>query len=225
MAYQRMTTSYDLFLPEAQISVQTTGVSPQATKLCLLIKLWTKEPTYTIEGPQSDHFCTEFIQFLVGHYGALPGVSNVMGEGECRHHRLFISTKYVREKTIIQGDANYCQQGQWYDWVMMRWEREDNKPRHAEDADCQAAYGDDGDVATSNLDADCQAAYGDDGDVATSNLYAPGKILGFMSTSSMDPNVMVVVATCNYSHSRESVFSTKWQQSYVYHSCQQSPNT
>jgi hypothetical protein len=29
--------------------------------------------------------------------------------------------------------------------------------------------------------------------------------------------MMVVVSTCNFSHSCESEFSTKWQQSYVYH--------
>jgi hypothetical protein len=101
-----MTTSYDLFLPEAQILVQTTGVSPLATKACMLIKLWTDEPTYTIQSPQSNHFGTEFIQFLLGHYGAFPGVSNGMNGEECMHHRLFVSTKYVREKTIFRGDAN-----------------------------------------------------------------------------------------------------------------------
>ena len=134
---------------------------------------------------------------MLGHYGAIPGVSNAVGEGECLHHRLFLSTEYVREKTIFRGDANYRQQGPWYDWVMLRWERENNQ-RYAKDVDCQAAYGDD--------DA-----------VATRHSYAPGKILGFVSTSSKDPNVMVVVATCDYSHRRESVFSTKWQQSYIYH--------
>jgi hypothetical protein len=95
MAYQRMTTSYDSFLPEAQILAQTTGVSPQATKECMLIKLWTEEPTYTFQGPKSNHFGTEFIQFLVGHYGAFPGVSNAVGGGELQYHRLFVSTKYV----------------------------------------------------------------------------------------------------------------------------------
>jgi hypothetical protein len=34
MAYQRMTTSYDSFLPEAERPVQTTGVSPPATSKC-----------------------------------------------------------------------------------------------------------------------------------------------------------------------------------------------
>jgi hypothetical protein len=29
--------------------------------------------------------------------------------------------------------------------------------------------------------------------------------------------VMAVVSTCDFFHSPESVFSTKWQQSYVYH--------
>ncbi len=197
MAYQRMTTSYDSFLPEAEIPVQTTGVSPQATKAYMIITLFEEEPSYVIQGLQSNHFGTEFIQFLVGHYGALPGVSKGGVGVECLHHRLFVSTEYVREKTIFRGDANYRLQGPWYDWVMLRWEREDNQ-RHAEDLDCQAAYG-------------------DDDDVATGHLYAPGKILGFVSTSSMDPNVMVVVATCNFSYSRGSVFSTNWQQSYVYH--------
>ena len=163
----------------------------------MLIILITDKPTYEIQSPQSNHFGIEFKQFLTGHYGAFPGVSNGVHGEECLHHRLFVSTEYVREKTIFRGDANYRQQGPWYDWVMLRWERENNQ-RHAEDLDCQAAYG-------------------DDDDVATSHLYAPGKILGFVSTSSMDPNVMVVVATCNFSYSRGSVFSTNWQQSYVYH--------
>jgi hypothetical protein len=204
MAYQRMTTSYDSFLPEAHLSVQTTGVSPLATKAFMIVHLGTDEPTHTIQSPQSNHFGTEFIQFMVGHYGAIPSVSNGVHREECMHHRLFVSTEYVREKTIFRGDANYRQQGPWYDWVMLRWEREDNQ-RHAEDVDCQAAYG-------------------DDDDVATSHLYAPGKILGCVSTSSMDPNVMVVVATCDYSHRRESVFSTKWQQ-FLCLPCQQSQNT
>ncbi len=196
MAYQRMTTTYDSLLPDTQIPVQTAGISPQATKRLMLITMWSDEPKYEFEGPQSNHFGMEFIQFLVGHYAALLRVSNNDGHSGL-YQRLFISTEYVREKTIFRGDANYRLQGPWYDWVMLRWEREDNQ-RHAGDVECQAAYG-------------------DDDDVASSHLYAPGKILGFVSTSYTDPNVMVVVATCDYSHSRESVFTTKWQQSYVYH--------
>jgi hypothetical protein len=57
--------------------------------------------------------------------------------------------------------------------------------------------------------------------------YAPGKILGFVSADIDDLNggpasplphrVMAVVSTCDFPHSQESVFSTKWQQSYVFH--------
>jgi hypothetical protein len=59
------------------------------------------------------------------------------------------------------------------------------------------------------------------------HLYAPGKILGFVTPTPVDWNrerdstllgeVMAVVSTCNFSHSQASVFSTKWQQSCVYH--------
>ena len=107
---------------------------------------------------------------------------------------------------FIFGHANYCKRGPWYDWVMLRWAREDNQ-RYAGDADCHAAYGDD--EAT-----------------ALEHLYAPGKVLGFVAATPTDSNdetesalkgdMMAVVSTCDFSHSRGSVFSTKWQQSYVY---------
>jgi hypothetical protein len=68
-------------------------------------------------------------------------------------------------------------------------------------------------------DADCQAAYGDNEATVREHLYAPGKILGFVTPMPVDWNgetdsalldgVMAVVSTCD--------FSTKWQQSYVYH--------
>jgi hypothetical protein len=120
---------------------------------------------------------------------------------------VYLSTEYRRSEAIFCGHANYCLQGPWYNWVMLRWAREDNQ-RYAGDADCQASYGDN--EAT-----------------AREHLYAPGKILGFVTLTPVDWNgetnsallggVMAFVSTCDFSHSRESVFSTKWQQSYVYH--------
>jgi hypothetical protein len=90
---------------------------------------------------------------------------------------------------------------------MLRWAREDNQ--------CYAG------------DADCQVAYNDNEAAAREHLYAPGKILGFVTPMPVDWNgetdlallggVMAGVPTCDFSHSGESVFSTKWQQSYVYH--------
>jgi hypothetical protein len=70
-------------------------------------------------------------------------------------------------------------------------------------------------------------AYGDDETIALQHLYAPGQILGFVRPTPVDwtfdneipvmGDVMAVVSTCDYSHSRESVFSTKWKQAYIYH--------
>jgi hypothetical protein len=90
---------------------------------------------------------------------------------------------------------------------MLRWAREDNQ-RHAGDADCQASFG-------------------DDATISMQHLYSPGQILGFVCPTPTDwtedqatpvlDGIMAVVSTCDFSHSRGSVFSTKWQQSYVYH--------
>ncbi len=90
---------------------------------------------------------------------------------------------------------------------MLRWAREDNQ-RYAGNPECQAAYG-------------------DDSTTAIEHLYAPGQILGFVcptpfdwindeETSQIDTVIMAVVSTCDFSHTRESVFSTKWQQLFVY---------
>jgi hypothetical protein len=77
-------------------------------------------------------------------------------------------------------------------------------------------------------DPECQAAYGNDPMIAFKHLYAPGQILGFGCPTPVDwindhltPEIygviLAVVSTCDFSHTRESVFSTKWKQSYVYH--------
>jgi hypothetical protein len=91
---------------------------------------------------------------------------------------------------------------------MLRWAREDNQQYAG--------------------DPECQAEYGDDPTIAIKHLYAPGQILGFVCptlvnwindhlTPKIDGVILAMMSTCDFSHARESVFSTKWKQSYVSH--------
>ena len=138
------------------------------------------------------------INFLVSHYAALPAaIPPAAGPcGRIFHQRVCLGTEYNREGTIFRAHANYRHTGPWYDWVMLRWAREDNR-HYAQPISCQAGYG-------------------DDETMAGEHLYAPGQILGFVQTPDSD-GVKAVVSTCEFSHDRGSVFSSKWKPSYVYH--------
>ena len=93
---------------------------------------------------------------------------------------------------------------------MLRWAQEDNQ-RYAGDPECQAAYG-------------------DDPTLAIKHLYAPGQILGFVCPTlvnwindhlapEIDGVILAVVSTRDFSHTHESVFTTKWNQSLPLRGC------
>jgi hypothetical protein len=214
MAYQRMTTNYDpSLMPVVSSSMETcTGLSSQGAKGWLFVETNDNLPAtfqFDLRNTKPDYFSTEMVQFLVEHYATLPPHNTLPsgpGNRYC-HRRLFLSTEYKRDGVIFRGHANYRHTGPWYDWVMLRWSS-DNHQQHASDASCHVAYG-------------------DDETIALQHLYAPGQILGFVCPTPVDwtfdneipvmGDVMAVVSTCDYSHSRESVFSTKWKQAYIYH--------
>ena len=178
---------------------------------CLLKKYDLLPSTGSLDlvNTKKEHFSEEMVECLVQHYAAQPASHrpHIGPGGGYYHRRLYLSTEYKRGKAIFRGHADYRHTGPWYDWVMLRWAREDNQ-RYA------------GDVR-------CHAAYGDDPTIAREHLYAPGKILGFVCPTPINwisdtetpivGGVMAVVSTCDFSHTRESVFSTTWKQSYVYH--------
>ncbi len=195
---------------------QSTGLSLQGAKGSLFVDIhedkkredkklfsYPATPCFDLFSTKKEHFNSEMIDFLVHHFACLPGSINPLfgPGGRTFHRRLFLSTEYKRAGTIFRGHANYRHTGPWYDWVMLRWAREDNQ-RYAGDPGCQAAYG-------------------DDATLASKHLYAPGQILGFVCptpvdwtdngelTAESDGVIFAVVATCHFSHTRESVFSTK----------------
>jgi hypothetical protein len=189
--------------------MQTTGLSTQGSKGWLFVERNPARAYFDLMHAKENHFSPEMVDYLVHHFAALTASQfPLIGPGcQSYHLCLFLRTEYKRAGVIFRGHGNYRRTGPWYDWVMLRWAREDNQ-RYAEDADCQAHYG------------DSEAT-------AMEHLYAPGRIMGFVIPMPVDWNseaktpitgaVMAVVSTCNFSHSRGSEFSTQWQQSHVYH--------
>jgi hypothetical protein len=148
MAYQRMTTNYDQPSQSLSSLVQTTGLSPQASKGCLYIEnnppnlvfalvLFGVMQKKSILALKCWSFLSGFQYPLIG-----PGLKSY-------HQLVYLSTEYRRSGAIFRGHAHYRSQGPWYDWVML--------------SQCYAG------------DADCQAAYGDKEATVREHLYAPGK--------------------------------------------------
>ncbi len=156
MAYQRMTTNYDQPSQSLSSLVQTTGLSPQASKGWLYIENNPAQPCFCPcafrSNAKEEHFSLEMLEFLVQHYASLPGSQYpLIGPGLKSYHRLvYLSTEYRHSGAIFCGHVNYRLKGPWYNWVMLRWAREDNQ-RYAGDADCQAAYGDNEATAMEHL--------------------------------------------------------------------------
>ena len=170
MAYQRMTCQYDRLLPSSSL-VQLPGLSSQGSKGWLFVKKYDLLPStgsLDLVNTKKEHFSEEMVECLVQHYAAQPASHrpHIGPGGQYYHRRLYLSTEYKRGKAIFRGHADYRHTGPWYDWVMLRWAREDNQ-RYAGDARCQAAYG-------------------DDPTIAREHLYAPGKILGLVCPTPID---------------------------------------
>jgi hypothetical protein len=72
MAYQRMATPYDQPSLASSSLVQTTGLSPQASKGWLFILNNPARPCFSIGAhwkcAKEEHFSEEMVQFLVQHY-------------------------------------------------------------------------------------------------------------------------------------------------------------
>jgi hypothetical protein len=91
MAYQRMTTNYDQSSQSLSSLVQTTGLSPQASKGWLYIENNPSQPCFCPCAFRSyakeEHFSLEMLEFLVQHYASLPGSQYpLIGPGRKSYH-------------------------------------------------------------------------------------------------------------------------------------------
>jgi hypothetical protein len=84
MAYQRMTTNYDQPSQSLSSLVQTTGLSPQASKGWLYIKNNPAQPCFCPcafrSNAKEEPFSLEMLEFLVQHYASLPGSQYLLNE-------------------------------------------------------------------------------------------------------------------------------------------------
>jgi hypothetical protein len=127
MAYQWMATPYDP-QPQALSSLVQIfmEVSLQASKGWLMIESNPAQPYFGRWKPAAnqDPFSAEMDNFLIQHYASLPvslyplklpGRTNV-----------YLCTEYKQAGASFCGHADYPSMGPWYNWVMLRWAREDN---------------------------------------------------------------------------------------------------
>ena len=123
----------------------------------------------------------------------------------CNHRVYTVLTEVVIGNELYRAHPAYrTQQQGWFDWVMLRYEKDDTVPRPH---------------------PGCQAWYPDGEAVMAEHSYAPGRIHTFLTTA--PPNakgqydidtVTAVVATCDFAHSptRHSLFTTEWKAASVY---------
>jgi hypothetical protein len=115
-----MITNYGQPSQSLSSLVQTTGLSPQASKGWLYIENNPAQPCFCPcafrSNAKEEHFSLEMLEFLVQHYVALPGSQYpLIGPGlKSYHHLVYLSTEYRRSGAIYCGHANYHSQGPWY---------------------------------------------------------------------------------------------------------------
>jgi hypothetical protein len=102
MAYQQMPTNYDQPSQSLSSVVQTTELSPQASKGWLYIENNAAQPCFCPcafrSNAKEEHFSLEMLEFLVQHYASLPGSQYpLIGPVLKSYHQLvYHSTEYRR---------------------------------------------------------------------------------------------------------------------------------
>lgn len=167
------------------------GISSQSSKFVVICDkvngMWMPRiptPQVTVPYPHLD-----VIRFLIGS-------AETNGEVIGEVHILTLFTEYRRDDSIFRSHPQYRSEGPWYDWVMLRWEKEEGDVRPYN----QSTY-------------DSCVHYGDSVDNTHDYIYAPGEIYCFCENT--DKEVMVVVWSCGSYYSKSSVFSTKWKRGYL----------
>ena len=110
---------------------------------------------------------------------------------EC--HSITIYSEYRRLGELFRAHPGYRGGQPWYDWVVLRWERDPNE---------RTSYN------RSNFPSNVH--YGDTPYEAKKHNYAPAKILGFIQTRS-NASTLAIVQSCQYYYKRHTVFTTQWR--------------
>jgi hypothetical protein len=199
-AYQRMTTS----LASVPPIISANGESMQSSKGLLYVLVNENGGCVGRYQPTTGNLdvtnCIHkgALQFLANQYGTQSSSNHnvVDNKGNPCHSILQITSEYKRGNKTFRAHRNYQNKGPWYDWVMVRWEKSTLVTHRPE----------------------CCVEYLDNPMVTQSHDYAPGQIVTFVVCPVPDETqpsqIMVVVKTCGFHHSKGSVFSTIWRQEF-----------
>ena len=102
-----------------------------------------------------------------------------------------------KDGNIYRAHSNYRQNGPWMDWVMIRWDHDENVPWSISEA------------------KECSIHYGDSCDNPDDFLYSPAKILCFTSPESK--TIHAIIECCDFKFKRGSIISTEWKKAFIYH--------
>jgi hypothetical protein len=129
-------------------------------------------------------------QFLADHFGTQPACNDVVDKkwNAC-HSIVHVTSEYKRGNNLFRAHCNYRNNGPWYDWVMIRWEKSSPVTRKPE----------------------CCVEYLDNPLVTQTHDYAPAQIVAFVvspeANETVSPHIMAVVNTCSFLHKKDSVGS------------------
>jgi hypothetical protein len=134
-AYQKMTMSYET-VPNENMEEDdiVEGITKNGSKALIFIHKVGSDVTSNPpqwNGVDLGHLDLHLKRFLESHYGALPSQPSWNGQDRNVHMVVRFSTEYTRGGNIFQAHPNYGQLGPWYDWAMIRWDKEGGQRAHS----------------------------------------------------------------------------------------------
>jgi hypothetical protein len=134
-AYQRMTTGSEFVCPQ----ISADGESLQSSEgLLYVISQQSggcvgryESLTGTLD--ETDRLHEGAGQFLANHFGTQPACNDVVDKkGNACHLIVHVTSEYKRGNILFRAHSNYRNNGPWYDWVMIRWEKSSRVTRKPE---------------------------------------------------------------------------------------------
>ena len=123
---------------------------------------------------------------------ALNCLWTICPNGNCTKVELF--TEYKRNGVLFRAHPNFRKSGPWYDWVMIRYERNTGLNGYNEYIHKNQVY------------------YMDNVDNPEKYEYAPGMILAF---ASIEEEYYAIVKTCQSKCSKDTLITTLWRMDFV----------
>ena len=136
-------------------------------------------------------------------YTLSPLVSSFLAETYDPGTHLVLYTEYVRSGNVFRAHPYYPNsKAPWYDWVMFRWVLDNPRDKQQQPEECLVGYG-------------------DNPTIQKKHVYAPGQLLGIVAEADhngkpIDNTSIAIARACGFQARKDSIFTTRWKQEYVY---------